>query len=507
MADTDLLTRVMQACARNAPAPLFPAEYAATAGLPRADIDAAIDKLRLNGYLQIVDWVQGKGQGYTVTAAGIAALEKPTELRRPAAAPEPEQPTFDDRIWQRGEAIRAALLEPRRPTVTMVLLFANLAMFAVGMVVGLTRGITADDYLFSTRSVAYNELLDSIGALANLRVIGEQQWWRLVSYQFLHIGLAHLAMNMISLYSLGALLEGMWGSRRLLILYLVSGIVGGVAVIMVGRAAAGASGAISGLLTSVGVWLWLNRDCLPEQFTSHMTTQLGISLLMLVVISTFPNVSWEGHLGGAVGGALVSVPLHYERFGRLWQRVVSWIAIVMIPLAGIAAAYFVQRPKRDAFVHYQMLQQFDARLRITETAVFEGHNRFLVPLLHTVPAPWYTNPQFMPACQQACDEAIAKIRPLLEELAALQPINERHAQEIDNVHRYFQAWSELYESLKRQLNESNRWKADERRALDERLTALRDLRKPLEENIIMPRCRPLVPADEPPPAAPPPNTA
>ena len=116
MAENDLLTRVLQACAQAAPAPLFPAEFAAASGLARQDMDAAIDRLRLNGYLQIVDWVSGKGQGYALTPAGTEALTRPTELRKPAAAPQPEQPTFDDRIWQRGETVRAALLESGRPS-------------------------------------------------------------------------------------------------------------------------------------------------------------------------------------------------------------------------------------------------------------------------------------------------------------------------------------------------------------------------------------------------------
>src|SRR5262245_10221653 len=193
MAENDLLTRVMQACAQAAPAAFFPSEFAASAGAARADIDDAIDRLRLNGYLQIVDWVQGKGQGYAPTPAGIEALRAPAELRRPAAAPSPEEPTIDDRIWPRGEAVRQTLLEPRRPMITMVLLFANLSMFAVGAVVATMQGASLQEYLFghifSGRSNAFGQLMDSLGAVDVTRVIGGNEWWRLISYQFLHSGL------------------------------------------------------------------------------------------------------------------------------------------------------------------------------------------------------------------------------------------------------------------------------------------------------------------------------
>src|SRR5262245_43972428 len=89
MADNDLSLRILEACSRAAPAAMFPAQFAAEVNLDRSILDSALDRLRLNGYLQIADWVQGKGQGYTLTAAGADALRDPARLDRPAPAPEP----------------------------------------------------------------------------------------------------------------------------------------------------------------------------------------------------------------------------------------------------------------------------------------------------------------------------------------------------------------------------------------------------------------------------------
>src|SRR4029450_11110518 len=105
--------------------------------------------------------------------------------------------------------------------------------------------------------------------------------------------------------------------------------------------AVGASGARCGLTASLGVWVWLNRGNLPEQYARQLRSSVGINAFLIVLVSMQPNVSWEGHLGGAVGGALLSVPLHYQRFGNVGQRLASWLGLALIPLAAIALAFAV----------------------------------------------------------------------------------------------------------------------------------------------------------------------
>jgi rhomboid protease GluP len=57
------------------------------------------------------------------------------------------------------------------------------------------------------------------------------QWWRLLTNTFLHIGLAHLAVNMWSLWNLGALAERLYGRWLYLFIYLFSGVAGSIASI------------------------------------------------------------------------------------------------------------------------------------------------------------------------------------------------------------------------------------------------------------------------------------
>lgn len=86
------------------------------------------------------------------------------------------------------------------------------------------------------------------------------QLWRLITYQFVHSGFWHIAMNMLVLYFLGPTLEKFWGSRKFLYFYLGCGVVGGLFysfLTIVGWLASGvlvgASGAILGLLAACAI--------------------------------------------------------------------------------------------------------------------------------------------------------------------------------------------------------------------------------------------------------------
>jgi membrane associated rhomboid family serine protease len=81
-------------------------------------------------------------------------------------------------------------------------------------------------------------------------------WWTLVTAAFSHIDLWHIALNMFVLWSFGAVLERLWGTRVFVIFYLVAAVVASashcfVSSVLMGDPqipALGASGAVSGLL-------------------------------------------------------------------------------------------------------------------------------------------------------------------------------------------------------------------------------------------------------------------
>ncbi|MBN2369308.1 MAG: rhomboid family intramembrane serine protease, partial [Vicinamibacteria bacterium] len=87
--------------------------------------------------------------------------------------------------------------------------------------------------------------LFEMGALYSPAVIGGQ-WWRLVTYMFLHIGVIHLVFNTMVLLNISTFLEEEIGSSRYFCVYLLSGIGGGLATAFLRSSpvlSAGASGA------------------------------------------------------------------------------------------------------------------------------------------------------------------------------------------------------------------------------------------------------------------------
>lgn len=132
--------------------------------------------------------------------------------------------------------------QERMPLVLKVLLILNTAIFAAGV-------------LSDSMGLAFGDLAFRWGGLVPDLVWGQGQVWRVLTYQFLHGGLFHVAFNMLSLWMFGTPLVHQMGERRFLALYLVSGIVAGLGsaifYILGGGGATnivGASGAIFGIM-------------------------------------------------------------------------------------------------------------------------------------------------------------------------------------------------------------------------------------------------------------------
>ena len=134
-------------------------------------------------------------------------------------------------------------------------------------------------------------------------LVAQREVWRLLTSMFLHSGVTHLALNMLSLYFLGSFVEAAFGRGRFLALYLLSGISGGLAYLYFGEfgaPAVGASGAIFGLLGGVlgyslrrGTFSWQNPLIRQLLILLALNLYLGFSI---------PNISNTAHLGGLAGG-------------------------------------------------------------------------------------------------------------------------------------------------------------------------------------------------------------
>jgi membrane associated rhomboid family serine protease len=341
--DRLLVTDVLRACYDAAPAPLYPAPFAQARGLDRAALDRLLDELRLKGLVRLTEWVQGQGQGYTLTPAGVNLLDnlQPGQsVRENQAALQPQARAADDWPGERPKR-RPALIRPGKPVVTYTLIGVNVFLFLFGMFLADRAGISNKDYLEGDQTRGVQLILYQLGSLsAEQGVPPPRDWWRIIACAFLHLGILHIGLNMYALYVLGPLLEAMWGSGRLLLLYFVSAITASSLVIWTGSNVVGASGAICGLLGSLGVWVMLNRDHLPPELAAGLSRMVMINLVILAFISFMSGISWQGHLGGALGGAIASFPLQISRYSdSIGQRILGFAGTVLVAIAFLLFAF------------------------------------------------------------------------------------------------------------------------------------------------------------------------
>ncbi|MFC4530970.1 rhomboid family intramembrane serine protease [Sphaerisporangium dianthi] len=162
------------------------------------------------------------------------------------------------------------------------------------------------------------------------------EWWRLVTGAFLHApppSYWHILFNMWALFVIGPQLERMLGSLRFASVYLLAALGGSVAVYLFGSVAVGASGAIYGLFGAMFVVARrLGYDA------SGVIWLIGINVVLTFVI---PGISWQGHLGGLVTGALVTALFAYAPAGN---RKAVQLGTVLVVLAACVALVALMTP-------------------------------------------------------------------------------------------------------------------------------------------------------------------
>lgn len=170
------------------------------------------------------------------------------------------------------------------PVVTYVLIALNVVMFVL--------------------QTASGQIQYSLDMFAP--AVADGELYRLVSSAFLHYGITHILFNMWALYVVGPPLEAALGRLRYVVLYLVSAIGGSVLVYLLsplGAHTAGASAAVFGLFGATFV--------VGRRLNLDVRWVVMLIVLNLVITFTIPGISWQGHIGGLVTGAVIAAAYVY----------------------------------------------------------------------------------------------------------------------------------------------------------------------------------------------------
>jgi membrane associated rhomboid family serine protease len=153
-------------------------------------------------------------------------------------------------------------------------------------------------------------------------------YWQIVTAGFTHVTILHIGFNMLALWIIGPQLELALGRARFLALYFLSLLAGSAVVLWAGsefQATLGASGAIYGLFAALLVLaLKVGGD------VRQLLVLIGINVFLTFAL---PNISWQGHLGGFLGGLVIAAALVYAPRQHRTQFQVGALALVSVLIA------------------------------------------------------------------------------------------------------------------------------------------------------------------------------
>ena len=199
------------------------------------------------------------------------------------------------RPWSQRSPIERQMVRARfatrGPTITYTLIAINVAVFILGTV-SPALGFTLFQYGFEQGSLMLHDPV---------------QFYRLITAMFLHAGFAHIALNMISLLSVGIITEQIFGKTRFLTIYFIGGIAGGLAeaLLQPEAQAVGASGAIFAIFGAFGAYVLLRRRSLGPSANAVIGQWLFFLVINLIFSFSVPGIGAYDHVGGLVMGFLL----------------------------------------------------------------------------------------------------------------------------------------------------------------------------------------------------------
>lgn len=212
-----------------------------------------------------------------------------------SAVPLKECINIIDKEKERNEKVKIFKEYP----VTMILIAINVIVFI----------ITA---ILSKNIIDINTLvLVECGAKVNY-LINKGQIFRLLTAAFLHGGIVHILFNMYSLYIVGTVVEKIYGWKKYITIYILSALTSSLLSYILApmTISVGASGAIFGILGAFLYFAIKERKHLQRGILGNI---IAVIVLNLYIGFTSTSIDNLGHIGGFLGGFILSILLYKER--------------------------------------------------------------------------------------------------------------------------------------------------------------------------------------------------
>jgi membrane associated rhomboid family serine protease len=158
----------------------------------------------------------------------------------------------------------------------------------------------------ATGAIRNDARLLRLGALPDSGEIGHE-YWRLITFGFLHWDLTHLLLNSVLLIILGPIVQRRGGTAWLFLVFLTASVASGAGILFKHQVwpsqgvSLGASGGLFGLLGAAFVLAFRDRVQ-----TTFARMRLIIVLAVGLTYSVLPGVSMIGHIIGLVVGTAMA---------------------------------------------------------------------------------------------------------------------------------------------------------------------------------------------------------
>jgi len=182
-------------------------------------------------------------------------------------------------------------------------------------------------------------LTDAAGCLASglewVPGVATGAWWQLITSAFAHVEVWHIGFNMFALWMLGPLVERILGRTRFLAIYMIAALAGSAVAIWFAATFSmtlGASGAIFGLMGAVLLIALKHQG-------NVQSILIWLGLNAAITIFGGSRISWEGHLGGFLGGlAATAIVMYLPKDKRSLQWPLIVLLGVLVVAGSVAAA-------------------------------------------------------------------------------------------------------------------------------------------------------------------------
>lgn len=220
---------------------------------------------------------------------------------------------------------RNKMFKEKKPTVTYLIILINLIVFGLM-------------YVFGNGSENIDTLIKFGANYAPLTKSGE--YYRLITSAFLHIGVIHLLCNLYALYVIGPQIEQFFGRVKYILIYLFSAIMGSLFTLVLSgdsTVSAGASGAIFGLFGAILYFGYTYRGYIGNAIISQI---VPVVLLNLFIGLTSTNIGNAAHIGGLVGGYVMSLSLGADIDESRSQKINGIVVTILLTIFMVYMAFF-----------------------------------------------------------------------------------------------------------------------------------------------------------------------